>query len=72
MLWILDTDCLSLFQTGNAQLVIPNQPIVAAYPSPHPQPFSLGRREQDSKSLSRAGEGFRVRADDCRQSLIWY
>jgi hypothetical protein len=50
--------------------VIPNQAIVTAYLSPHPQPFSRGRREQDSKSLSRAG--FRVRVDCYKHSLIWY
>jgi hypothetical protein len=36
---------------------------------PHPQPFSLGRREPDLKVPLPSGEGFRVRANSHQDRL---
>jgi hypothetical protein len=70
--------CQYVFAKGLASVlgwgdrVIPNQPIVTANPGPHPQPFSLGEKGARFKVPLPSGEGFRVRANCCKQSLIWY
>ncbi len=53
-------------------LLIPNQVLIATDVCPHPQPFSPGRREPDSKSLAPRERDLGRRLISRAHCLIWY